>query len=178
MGATSRYGWPYPELFDPPNTAAHIKAALEGAEATVGALDDKVNAAPVGGEMIANATQSLTNGGAVRLSFAAVAQPANGITWNGSNTWTVVTPGVYAVYAQARKSVAAAQDAMHITGTTYSDATLIIPGLSTTGYGDVFVSGARYFAAGTNLCAWYYSGSPTADTVSTRRPIFSVWKVA
>jgi hypothetical protein len=178
MGNTSRYGWPWPEVLDPPNLSLYIKNAMQAAETTVGALDDKVNAAAIGGEMVANAAQSLTTGGAVRLSFGAVIQPANGITWNGTNTWTIVTAGVYSVYAQARKSIAAAGDALHIGGTTYTDATLVIPGLATTGYGDVFVSGTRYFAAGTNLCAWYYSASATANTFTTRYPMFCVWKVA
>ncbi|HET6291026.1 MAG TPA: hypothetical protein VFG15_30315 [Amycolatopsis sp.] len=42
MGATSRYGWNYPEIGDPPNTAAHLRALAESVEATLGVLDDKL----------------------------------------------------------------------------------------------------------------------------------------
>ncbi|GAB3154298.1 hypothetical protein GCM10027258_57950 [Amycolatopsis stemonae] len=48
MGNTSRYGWPYPEVTDPPNTALHIKNALQAQEPTVGALADAVAALPLG----------------------------------------------------------------------------------------------------------------------------------
>lgn len=132
--------------------------------------------ADIGGEWRANAAQSLTNGGAVRLSFPTAVVPGNGITFNGTNTWTIGSDGVYSIYAQARKTVAAAQDAMHIAGTTYSDAALILPGTSTTGYGDVHVSGSVYLTAGTQVCAWYYSGSATANSFTTRFPMFKIWK--
>lgn len=104
---------------------------------------------------------------------------ANGITWNGTNAFTITEAGVYACYAQCRKSAAAAQDAMAISGTSYSDTTLLIPGSSVTGYGDVFVAGARYFDVGTNLVAWYYNAGSTVNSAfSTRPAVFSVWRVA
>ncbi|RSM60588.1 hypothetical protein DMH03_17725 [Amycolatopsis sp. WAC 01376] len=130
----------------------------------------------IGGEWRANAAQSLTNGGAVRLNFPTAVVAGNGITFNGTNTWTIGSDGVYSFFAQARKTVAAAQDAMHITGTTYSDSTLILPGSSVSGYGDVHVSGSVYLTAGTQVCAWYYSGSATANSYTTRYPMFKIWK--
>ncbi|GHG97544.1 hypothetical protein ACFORH_42950 [Amycolatopsis roodepoortensis] len=62
MGATSRYGWPYPELYDPPNTAAHIKAALESVEATTGALDDTVAESSVLSDTPVTTNSALTSG--------------------------------------------------------------------------------------------------------------------
>ncbi len=44
MGNTSRYGWAYPEVTDPPNTALHLKNAEQAIEATVGGLDDTLAA--------------------------------------------------------------------------------------------------------------------------------------
>lgn len=48
MGNTARYGWPYPEVTDPPNTALHLKNGEQAIEATVGALADALAALPRG----------------------------------------------------------------------------------------------------------------------------------
>ncbi|HEY3513561.1 MAG TPA: hypothetical protein VG497_01925 [Kribbella sp.] len=178
-GNTPRYSIPYAVLGDQPHGPNQQKAIADAVEAALGTVDDYAHRAAIGGEYREAAANSLTGGGAIRLTFATAVKAANGITWNGTNTWTITEAGVYACYAQCRKSIAAASDSMSITGTTYSDGTLLIPGTSTTGYGDVHVSGARYFDVGTNLCAWYWSGSATAlSAFATRPAVFSVWRVA
>jgi hypothetical protein len=183
MGNTARYGWAYPEVTDPPNTALHLKNAEQAIEATVGGIDDAlaahIAAAPIGGEVKATGTGQTLAAGSNKLIFASTLVAPNGITWNGSDTWTIVTAGVYSVYAQCRKNAAAVQDSMAVTTAPYNDATLLVPGLSSSGgYGDVFVSGTVYLAAGTQLSAYFYNGGSSAAAVTTRYPMFKVWKVA
>lgn len=184
MGNTSRYGWAYPEVTDPPNTALHLKTAEQAIEATVGGIDDALAAfmvpsAPIGGEVVATGTAQNLAAGSNKLVFASVAVALNGVTWTGNDTFTVGSAGVYSVYAQCRKNAAAVQDAMAITTAPYADATLVIPGVSSSGgYGDVFVSGTVYLPAGTQLSAYYYNGGSSAQTYTTRYPKFKVWKVA
>jgi hypothetical protein len=177
MGNTSRYGWAYPEVTDPPNTALHLKNLANAVETTVGALTDSVAAAavPVGGEWAANAAQSLVSGTATKLTFPTNTQASNGITFNGTDTWTIGTSRPYNIYAQCRKSIAASGDSMAVTTAPYSDATLLLPGMATTGYGDVFVSGTIWLAAGTQISCYYYSGSATANSVTTRFAKFKIW---
>ncbi|QKV74532.1 hypothetical protein [Amycolatopsis sp. Hca4] len=131
--------------------------------------------ADVGGEWRANATKTLSPG-AVRLDFPTNVVPGNGITFDGTNTWTIQTAGVYSIYAQCRKNAAAASDAVHIVGPTYSDAGMIIPGTSTTGYGDVHVSGSVWLNAGDQICAWYYNGGSSSTSYTTRFAKFKIWK--
>lgn len=178
-GTTPRYSLSYPVLGDAPHGPNQILDLAQDVETALGVVDDFARRAAVGGEYKEAGVNSLTGGGAVRLAFATAVKAANGITWNGTNTFTTTEAGVYACYAQCRKSAAAAQDAMAVTGTTYSDGTLLIPGSSVTGYGDVHVSGQRWFDVGVNLCAWYYNGGGTVNSAFGVRPaVFSVWRVA
>jgi hypothetical protein len=183
MGTTARYGWPYPEVTDPPNTSLHLKNAEQAIETTVGGVADALAAfiatAPIGGEVVASGSAQTLAAGSNKLVFASVAVALNGVTWTGNDTFTVGSGGVYSVYAQCRKNAAAVQDAMAITTAPYADSTLLVPGLSSSGgYGDVFVSGTVYLAAGTPLSAYYYNGGSSAATYTTRYPKFKIWKVA
>lgn len=178
-GTTPRYSIPFAVTGDTPHGPNQEKAIADQVELVLGIVDDFARRAAVGGEYKESGANSLTGGGAVRLAFGTAVKAAAGITWNGTNTFTVTEAGVYACYAQCRKSAAAASDSMAITGTSYSDSTLLIPGTSASGYGDTHVSGNRYFDVGVNLCAWYYNGGSTVNSAfATRAAIFSVWRVA
>lgn len=44
MGNTSRYGWGYPEVLDPPNISLYVKNLAQAVEATLGAIEDRLAA--------------------------------------------------------------------------------------------------------------------------------------
>ncbi|WP_290055669.1 hypothetical protein [Amycolatopsis solani] len=184
MGNTPRYGWAYPESFDPPATNLHIRDALLGAEATVGALDDAV-AAAYGIEVRANAVQNIpASNGANKLTFGSVTQPAAGGTgWSGNNTVTIPVSGRYHCYASASTAFASGNNfgvGIHGIAAPSAGTPWLASPLFSNGQTDSFASVTRWFAAGTQLCAWIYNnGAAFALNPSTFKPAeFIVWKVA
>lgn len=187
-GTTANWAIPYGLLTDPPNGAAQTQAAAERIDTLFSGADGRLTILETrtdlnGGEVRASAAQSLPSGAGTKLTFGTVVRTPTGITWNGTDTWTLLEDGVYSVYAQARKNAntGANGDAMSVSGTSYSDGTLVFPGMaSAVGFGDMFVSGTRWLAAGTQLCAYYYNGAAAANATlfATRPPFFSVWRVA
>ncbi|MFI6308499.1 hypothetical protein ACIBCH_41955 [Amycolatopsis thailandensis] len=176
MGATSRYGWAYPELFDPPNTAAHIKTALENVEATVGALDDKV-ATPIGGEWRDARSNPALNTGANKLVFATNVVPANGLTFNGTDTWQCQTSGPYAFFGQLRSN-AGVNGGICVGATSYSDATHIVPFLGFTNGTDYAVSGVANLTVGQQFCFYFYNnGAATSINNGLRNAMAKVWRL-
>lgn len=177
MGATSRYGWNYPEIGDPPNTAAHLRALAEAVEATLGVVDDKVNAAPIGGEWRASATQNLVTG-VNKLQVPTVVRPPNGITFNGTDTWTVITPGVYSLWGQLRSN-ALVNGGIAFGAPVYADGTHILPFNSFSGGNDYGNGGGVYLAAEQQFCAYFYNNNGATSTNHGLRPAqVKIWKVA
>ena len=183
MGNTARYGWAYPELVDPPNTALHLKNLAQAVESTVGAVDDRV-AALIGVEVRANANQAITaSSGANKLTFGSVAQPANGVTWTGNNTATTLSAGLYSCYVSASTAFAAGNNfAVAVGGSVAPGAG--VPWYSgplvASGQTDSFTMVTRWFPAGTALCAWLYNNGSaiTLNPTVQRSAEFIVWKVA
>lgn len=184
MGNTSRYGWAWPEVGDPPNTSLHIKTALQAVESTVGTIDDAL-AAAFGIEVRANANQGPigAGAGAVKLTFGAVAVPAAGGTgFAGSNTVTVPVAGRYSMYAAASTGFAAGNNfgvGIHGTSAPPAGTPWLASPTFATGQTDAFACATRFLAAGTQLCAYVYNnGSAITLNPATNKPAeFIVWKV-
>ncbi len=183
MGNTARYGWGWPETFDPPNLSLYIKNLAQAVESTLGATDDAA-AAAYGIEVRANANQSAGAGaGAVKLTFGSVTVPAAGGTgWAGNNTVTIPVTGKYSVYAAASTGFAANNNfgvGIHGTSAPAAGTPWLASPLFASGQTDAFVCVTRTFTAGTQLCAWLYNnGSAITLNPTTNKPAeFIVWKV-
>lgn len=174
MPSTSTWALPYPAGTQVPNVPADMQAL---AVATDTALS--VATADIGGEMRATASQAITTGVGNKLTFGTVVTAASGITWNGTDTWTVVTAGIYAGFVNLRTALNPCSGALHVSGSTYSDSTLLFPGSSMAGgYGDFSHNFIGFLPAGTALCAWFYDASASTTTAfATRPPMFKVWRV-
>jgi hypothetical protein len=135
----------------------------------------------IGGEYRASAQQSLAVG-ANKMQFGTTIQAATGITWNGTDAFTVVTAGRYAFGAFAKIPVVANNSASIsiVSGTTYpSTGTGQLTGedfsYSTT---DISCSATRFLAAGTSITCWIYNNSASTNTAFSARPAeFFCWRV-
>jgi hypothetical protein len=174
MPQTSTWSLPYPTGTQVPNVPADLQALAVATDTALSAAT-----AFVGGEVRASAQQTnLAGGQGNRLQFGTIVKAPAGVGWNGLDTWTIQADGVYAGFVNLRTSANPSSGAVHITGTAYSDATLLFPGDSTTnGYGDFSQSFGGFLTAGTLLCAYFYNASATtASAFSTRPPMFKLWR--
>ncbi|WP_329068992.1 hypothetical protein [Amycolatopsis sp. NBC_01480] len=171
MPQTSTWALPYPAGTQVPNVPADLQALATATDAALSAAT-----AFVGGEVRANALQNLSPGGNA-LSFPTVVVSPAGVAWDGSTTWTVQQSAPYSLFANARIDNVTGSPAIHFAGTTYSDGTFILPGLSTSsGYGDVSTSGTVYLTAGTQVRAWIYTGTAAKTAFAIRPPMFKIWR--
>ncbi|MEU0531974.1 hypothetical protein [Amycolatopsis tolypomycina] len=133
--------------------------------------------ADVGGEWRdARTTPALAATGPTKLQFATVATPPYGLTFNGTDTWTVQSDGVYNVLCQLR-STAAVNGGIAMGATTYADATHIIPFNAFTAGTDYGVSGPAKLTAGQQFCFWFYNnGSATTINNALRNARANIWK--
>ncbi|MFI5561499.1 hypothetical protein ACIA2T_19650 [Amycolatopsis japonica] len=184
MPSTPTYAFPYPALTDPPNGAAQIQALATQVESKLSITDANVSTvladtAKVGGEWRASAQQNLATG-ANKLTFATNVVSPTGITFNGTDTWTIVTSGVYTLFAQLRTTATGQDGALAFSGTSYSDGTLLFPGSVVNSiWGDIGHSATGYLTAGTSICAYYYNNEAATTTAfATRPPMFKIWRVA
>ncbi|MEV4053043.1 hypothetical protein AB0J55_17810 [Amycolatopsis sp. NPDC049688] len=141
------------------------------------------NASRIGGEWLANATQSIGSGaGAVKLTFGGVRIPANGVTLTGGNTVNITTDGTYNIYAAAGAAFNASNNfGVGIYGTGggpgAGQSWWAAPHFSS-GTTEAACSAKRFFAAGTQLCAYLYNNgaalslNPTTGRVAE----FAVWR--
>lgn len=178
MGNTSRYGWGYPEVTDPPNLSLYVKNLAQAVETTVGGLDDAAAAAAIGGEWKDARTTPALAVGANKLQFSTNVVAPNGLTFNGTDTWTVVTTGLYSAFCQLR--ITANQNGGIVMGATaYSDATHYLPFLGFTGGPDYGLSGTVKLTAGQQFCFYFYdNGSATTINNALRNAMAKIWKVA
>lgn len=142
------------------------------------------NAARVGGEWQANANQSIGAGaGAVKLTFGGVRIPAQGgVTLTGSNTVNIAVDGLYNIYAAAGAPFNASNNfGVGIYGTgggpTAGQAWYAAPHFAS-GQTEAMCSATRFFAAGTQLCAYLYNNGValTLNPTTSRVAEFVVWR--
>ena len=98
MGTTTNYAWPYPELTDPPNGPAQIKALADAVD-----LSAKTFLPPPRVQVRQTVAQSIPNGGGM-LTFDAEDVDTHGMhSTSGDTTKLIcVIPGLYLVDVASR----------------------------------------------------------------------------
>ena len=178
-GTTSTYGFPYPTASDVPAGHTQIQSLAQAVEDRIELLDPAVTPpTQIGFEAVSTSAQTWGSAGGQKITLSGFAKPVQGnIAWNGT-TGTINVSGVYTFYAQGRVAGGtSALQAAAIGGTSYADSSLILPGSSVAGYGDVHVSGSVWMDAGTQFCFYIYTGNNNATQHSTRPCKLKVWKV-
>lgn len=184
MGTTPQYGIPYPQLSDAPNGPTQMQALATQVEASLSPVDAKATSLDVanrkaGGEWRASAGVTLVTG-SNKLAFPTNVVASSNITFNGTDTWTINESGVYVMHLQLRTTAANQDGALAVSGTSYSDGTLLFPGTALRSlWGDFGHSPCGYIAAGTQICAYFYNNAANTTTnFATRPPMFKIWRVA
>ncbi|MEV6908025.1 hypothetical protein [Amycolatopsis sp. NPDC051071] len=130
----------------------------------------------VGGEWRDARTTPPINLGSTKLQFATNAVSANGLTYNGTDTWTVQTDGIYNVFCQLR-ATSAQNGGIAMGSTTYADGTHILPFLGFTPGPDYGLSGPVKLTAGQQFCFYFYNnGSNTTINNALRNAMVKIWK--
>ncbi|MET8848045.1 hypothetical protein [Amycolatopsis sp. NPDC004625] len=130
----------------------------------------------IGGEWKDGRTTPALATGANKLQFATNVVSPNGLTFNGTDTWTCQTAGPYSFFGQLR-STAGVNGGICVGATTYSDATHIVPFLGFTNGTDYALSGTAYLTAGQQFCFYFYNnGSATTINNALRNAMAKVWK--
>jgi hypothetical protein len=186
MATTPTYGFHYPASTDPPTGWTQIQQGMTDVEAKFVSNDAAItalqNPAVIGGEYQGTSlaiTASGTNP-VTKLSFGTTIQAAAGITWNGSNQFTVVTAGVYGFHALASMAfVGSSQNwalAVH-DGTSYpANAYQAYAGpMFSSGQTNSFTYGEKYLAAGATISCYAYNNENAARTLVGAQ--FRVWRV-
>lgn len=180
-GTTPVYAFPYPTLSDPPNGAAQMQSLATAVENKIVPMDAAIsvlqNPAPVGGEQRANALQSLATGNN-KLNLPTATVAAAGITWNGTNQYTVLTTGIYAMSAELYMPLSIST-AVFIGNTSATLTTGVYALGIFTVDGPRSVSTVRYLTAGSTICAYGYNNAAATNTSFATYPAsLSVWRVA
>lgn len=130
----------------------------------------------VGGEYKASALQALVTG-LNKLTFGATVKAAAGITWNGTNQFTVVTSGWYGMSASLYMPGSSSMNCLIGTAAATLNSGVHVHGnFSSTGL-SAACAGSRYLTAGTTICAYSYLNSAGANTSFSTEPAeFQVWK--
>lgn len=183
MGTTPQYGFPYPALADAPNGPVQIQALAEQVESVLSPIHADVvalelNTKKAGGEWRATAQQTLATG-ATKLTMGTQVIAPTSITFNGTDTWTITESGVYAMHLQIRTTATGQDGALAISGTSYSDATLLFPGNALNSiWGDIGHSPVGFISASTQICCYYFNNEASTTTAfATRPPMFKIWRV-
>lgn len=147
---------------------------------------NELGRARIGGEYQANAQQTMgaaPGAPATKMNFGAAVQAASGITWNGSNQFTVVTAGVYTGYAAANTGFSPTGNwgvGIH-SGAGIPGATTpwISAPLFASGQTDSFASFTKYLDVGQTLSAYFYNNETATrliNTASSKPAVFRVWR--
>jgi hypothetical protein len=154
------------------------KTYVDAADAALGARVTALEGV-YGGSYRASASQTIA-GGLNKLTFGSTIQAAAGITWNGTDTFTVTQAGLYALSASN-----------YMPGTGGFSSNVFI-GSSAASLGSNYISGnftsaglsaeasigAYPLAAGATICAYAYSnGASTGSLWSFDPAEFHVYKV-
>lgn len=181
MGTTPVYAFRYPASTDSPNGPVQVANLATDLEAKIILMDAILNAAPIGGEYRAAGTQTMAATSATKMTFGTAIQVANGITWNGSNQFTVVTPGVYNMYATGAIGFVGGSSwgiGIHDSVGAPAGATPWISSpIFAAGNTDSFTMSTRYLTAGQTLCAWFYNNDAATRTLNSGKfAEFRVWR--
>jgi hypothetical protein len=133
----------------------------------------------IGGEYQANALQALITG-ATKLTLPTANIAASGITYNGTNQFTVVTAGVYSMYASCYVASAANNFEVFI-GNASATLTSGVYGHGAFNAGGISngCSCVRYLGVGATICAYVYLNSTGINTAYSTYPAqISVWRVS
>lgn len=137
----------------------------------------------IGGAYTSNAQQTVAASGATRITFGGALQAASGITWNGSNTFTVVTAGLYSAYAGVGTGFSSTGNwgvGIHNSSSNPAAGTAW---LSAPTFGDGQTSSSTattlYLTAGATLCAYFYNNENATRVLdpAVRPAVFRVWRV-
>lgn len=169
------------------NIAAQRHEVADGAggwTALPGAADVPV----IGGEYRASGAQTFPTWAQNKLNFGTTIQAASGITWNGSNQFTVVTASWYGMTAFVKwvgsgsNSVLLGIGKATITGAGSTGDMWTGWASGGGGESDSQVSGSRWLPVGATICVWAYisGGAPGAPLPSGTNAAmlaeFAVWR--
>lgn len=128
----------------------------------------------IGGEWRASSGQTLATG-STKLTFPTNVRTANGITFNGTDTFTVVSSRPYHLWAQLR-TVALVNGGVVFGAPTYADGTHLLPFNGFTGGPDYGIGGTVWLDAGTQFCVYFYNnGSSTSVNHALRPAQVKIW---
>lgn len=133
--------------------------------------------AEVGGEYKASALQALTTG-LNKLNFGTTVKAASGLTWNGTNQFTVVTAGLYAMSGSVYMGGTSNENCIIGTSSASLNSGVFAHGVFASGGLSAACSATRYLTAGTTISCYCYLNSANANTSFSTEPAeFNVWKV-
>lgn len=162
MPSTTRFGFPYPALTDPPNGPTQIGALATSVDTALGTLTDATAAnfaaLAASGEWTLGANLNIGTPTLIN-NWTAVGTPS-GIT-HSAGTFTVATAGVYAISFGWRcsASVSGGIYAFVSTSSASSGAGTILFKNSTVSSANVGVSGLHRFSAGGTFFCYAYSAT-------------------
>lgn len=138
---------------------------------------DASSVAEIGGEYKASALQALTTG-LNKLNFGTTVRAASGITWNGTNQFTVVTAGLYSITGSVYLPGSSSENCFAGTSSAGLNTGVHTHGVFATGGLSAATAGIRYLAAGTTVSLYCYLNSANVNTSFSTEPAeFNIWKV-
>lgn len=131
------------------------------------ALPGAADVPVIGGEVRASVGQTFAQYALSKLNFGTQSVTPSGITWNGSNQWTVTTAGAYTMSAFVSTGYNAGNNFLLCIGRTaltgVGNTGEMWTGWSASGPGgtDASVSAKKYLQVGDTICAYIYINGGT-----------------
>lgn len=150
-----------------------------------GAAWTEISRGRIGVELRATTQQTMAASGATKINFNVVDVAASGITWNGSNSATVLTDGDYSLYCAANTGFSSTGNwsvGIHNSSAIPSATTpwLSAPGGFSDGATDNITSTTVRLLAGQTISAWFYnneSATRLINTASSKPTVFRIKRV-
>lgn len=152
------------------------------------ALPGAADVASIGGEYRQTSLQTFPSWALNKLNFQTALRPASGITWNGSNQFTVTRADTYNMFLFASAAFNSNNNWLLGIGKTVVTGSGSVGEMwtgwnsSSQGGTDVSVSASRYLQVGDTVCAYVYvnggsSGSPMPPGLDNGpNAEFGIWK--
>lgn len=177
MPSTPTWGLPYPAGTDIPDVPSDM-AALANATEDMGNDLEALISLRAGGAYRGTSISIPTT--ATKLSFGTTVTAASGITWNGTNQFTVTNTGIYSFTVVATMNFVSTSNwavGIHDASGWPASAYQAFGGmLFATGQTNSFSSGTMLFTAGQTICAYAYNNEATTRTLVGAD--FRVWRVS